>query len=81
MTNQTYTVTGTVTDGNTVTLDTAVPLKSAKVRVTLEPMPNPQELSYIEVIEEIHRNQRARGFQPPTKEEVDEYIRQERESW
>lgn len=34
-----------------------------------------------DVLEEIWEEQRARGHVPPTKKEVDEYIRAERESW
>lgn len=36
---------------------------------------------WIEVMEEIWAEQRARGHVPPTKEEVDQYIREERASW
>lgn len=35
----------------------------------------------MEVMEEIWRAQRERGHVPPTKEEVDAYIEEERNSW
>lgn len=34
-----------------------------------------------EVLDEIHARQRARGHVPMTKEEVDRYIEEERNSW
>jgi hypothetical protein len=88
-----YVVTGTVTDKSTVTLDEELPVSSMKVRVTVEPLdgdvPSVCESEagknstrpYLEVIEEIRARQRARGYVPPTLEEVDAYIREERESW
>jgi hypothetical protein len=88
---QTYVVTGTITDHKTVRLDEALPITAAKVRVTIEIIndeiindeiineKHPRPLA--EVLAEIHEGQRARGHQPPTPQEVDEYLRQERDSW
>lgn len=77
-----YIITGTVIDDHTVTLDEALPTTVSKVRVIVEPMPSPvQKQSYLEVMAEIRESQKARGHVPMTREEVDEYLRQERDSW
>jgi hypothetical protein len=82
MLNPTYTVTGTVTDENTVKLDEALPIRATKVRVTIELLEeNSQANRYTEIMAEIRRGQKERGHRPPTPEEVAEYLRQERESW
>jgi hypothetical protein len=72
-------VTGTVIDDRTVTLDESLPT-GTKVRVIVESATS-QRRPVIEVLEEIWAAQRKRGHVPPTREEVDEYIRQERDSW
>lgn len=79
MTEQnTYVVTGTISDGQLVALDELLPIKEGKVRLVVEAIKNRQQ-SYVETMEAIRESQRKRGFQPPTKEEVDEYIRAERD--
>jgi hypothetical protein len=76
-----YIVTGTLTDAHTVTLDEALPLTPTKVRLVVEPLPSVSQRPYQEVMAKIRQRQQARGHQPPTPEEVDSYIRAERESW
>ena len=76
-----YIVTGTLTDVHTVTLDEALPLKPAKVRLVVEPLDGEVQQPYQEVIAEIRQRQQARGYQPPIQEEVDTYLRAERDSW
>jgi hypothetical protein len=78
---QPYTLTGTLKDDRTVTLDEALPLKSGRVRLTVEPLRPESPKSYQEVLAAIRQRQRARGHQPPTREEVDAYLTSERESW
>ena len=74
-------VTGSLSDERTVKLDQPVQLGSVKLRVTLEPLPAESRRGYAEVLAEIRERQRARGHQPRTREEVDAYIRQERDDW
>ena len=74
-----YTLTGTLTDARTVTLDEALPLKPMKVRLVVEPLDS--KPPYQEVIAEMRERQRARGHQPPTRESVDAYLQTERDSW
>lgn len=76
-----YVLTGTLKDDQTVTLDEALPQNSGRVRLTLELLrPEPQK-PYGEVLAAIRQRQRARGHQPRTREEVDAYLKSERESW
>lgn len=76
-----YVVTGTLTDVRTVTLDEALPLKPAKVRLVVEPLEPDSQRPYQSVIADIRKRQRARGHQPATKEEIDAYLQTERDSW
>ena len=76
-----YIVMGTLTDAHTVTLDETLPLAPTKVRLVVEPLSPVCQPPYQEVIAEIRKRQRARGHQPPTREEVDSYLRAERDSW
>lgn len=76
-----YIVTGTLTDDRTVTLDEALPLTRTKVRLVVEPISQEPRLSYQEVISNIRNRQRARDHHPRTREEVDSYLTEERDSW
>jgi len=76
-----YIVTGEMTDDRTVRLDEALPVGSVKVRVVVEPISPALRRPIQEVLAEIYRRQEIRGHQPPTKEEVDAYLRTERDSW
>jgi hypothetical protein len=81
MVSQTYTVTGTMTNQNTVSLDESLPITAAKVRVTIETLNEQPTRPLNEVLAEIHQRLQASGHRPPTPQEVDEYLRQERDSW
>lgn len=76
-----YIVTGTLTNERTVTLDEALPFPSTKVRLVVEPLESGSSRSYQEIVAAIRERQGARGYQPPTKEEVDAYLQAERDSW
>ena len=79
---ESYTATGTLADGRTVVLDEELPVHGGRVRLVIEPIAAPQPKRPVaEVLEEIWERQRRRGFDPPSSEEVDAYIRAERESW
>jgi hypothetical protein len=47
----------------------------------VEVLPAEPRRTLSEVLEEIHRGQRERGFVPPMREEVDAYLKAERDSW
>jgi hypothetical protein len=79
MGNSSYTVTGTVVDEKTLKLDESLPIRSTKVRVTIEPLDAPQPNRYSEVMAEIRRRQKERNHQPPSPAEVEEYLREERD--
>jgi hypothetical protein len=76
-----YNVTDLLQNGRIVTLDSPLPLAEGKVRVSVEPLEQDKPMTHAEVIDMIRESQRQRGHTPPTKEEVDEYLRQERDSW
>lgn len=74
-------MTGTITDERTVTQDEALPATSVKFRLVVEPLTSTPELSYQETLALIQERQRERGYSPPTREEVDAYLENERSSW
>jgi hypothetical protein len=76
-----YVVTGTLTDRHTGRLDEDLPSSLNRVRLTVEAVDLPAKSSPMEVLDRIHARMRSRGYTPPTREEVDEYLRKERESW
>jgi len=78
---QSYQVTGTLTDGQTVKLDRKLPVLSSRVHLVVEPVEESRKSSRQEALARIHARQRERGHVAPTREEVDEYIRKERQSW
>lgn len=78
--NNTYIVTGTLTDDRTVTLDEALPPTPMKVRLVVEPLRPVSQRPYLEVMADIRQRQRARGHQPAAREEVDAYLQAERDS-
>jgi hypothetical protein len=79
--NLTHTVTGTVTDANTVKLDESLPLHSVKVRVTIEALPASRPNRYWEVMTDIRKRQHARNHQSPTPADVQRFVSEERKSW
>jgi hypothetical protein len=76
-----YIVTGTLNDDRTVTLDEALPLEPMKVRLSIEPLAPKPSRTHDEVIAEIWERQQRRGYQPPTRAEVDAYLEAERDIW
>jgi hypothetical protein len=79
MTNA-YVLTGTLTDKQNVRLDEAVSGPVGKVRVIIEPL-TPSTSEFLRTIEAIWAEQRARGYIPPTSEEVLADLQRERDSW
>jgi hypothetical protein len=78
---QAFVLTATLTDAQTLKLDEALPVQEGKVRVVVEVLPAAGKPSLSEVLARIHQGQRERGFTPRTREEVDAYLKAERESW
>jgi hypothetical protein len=80
--SKTEIVTGTLIDDHTVVLDKPLQSKATKVRLTIEPLsPQYYRLYRPEVISKIHAAQATRSYQPPSREEVDGWLKTERESW
>jgi hypothetical protein len=76
-----FTTTGTLTDGTTLTLDAPVPVGSGRVKVTVTIVPSPSPLDLEQFFDELRREQQARGHVPMTREEIDEFMREERAGW
>ena len=76
-----YVVTGTLTDGQTVTLDESVPVPGERVRLTIEPISLHAGTSYRETMAAIRERQKARGHRPPSRSEIDARVEDERDSW
>lgn len=76
-----HVVTGRLMDERTVLLDEALPLSPSKLRLVVEPLPTEVCRPYQDVMADIRRRQKARSHRPATPEEIDHYLRGERESW
>jgi hypothetical protein len=57
-------------DGVTLHLDNKVPLSPGRVMVTMRPTTQASGPTMLEVLSRIHREQRQRGRQPMTEEEM-----------
>ncbi len=79
---QAYVLTGQLSDSRSLVLDEPVPLNNGRVQVTVQAiMQKKSKQSHDEILSRIHARMKARGHVPPTKEEVDRYIEEERNSW
>ena len=81
--NDSYAVTGTLTDATTVKLDQPLPVSVGKVRVTVEVVstaPHPKQ-TLEEYLADLRARQAARGHVPRSREEIDAQVRAERDSW
>ena len=77
----TYTATGTLVDGRTVTLNRDIPIPKGKVRVVVKSLEEISKRPVLDVLSDIHKKQNARGHTPPVREQVDTYLQAERNSW
>ncbi len=77
----TYTATGTLVDGRTVTLNREIPIPKGKVRVVVKSLEEVSKRPVLDVLSDIHKKQNARGHIPPVREQVDIYLQAERDSW
>ena len=77
----TYTATGTLVDGRTVTLNREIPIPKGKVRVVVKSLEEVLRRPVHDVLSDIHKKQNARGHIPPVREQVDTYLQAERDSW
>ena len=80
--SEAYTGVGTLSDGKTVILDKPVRLPSGRVRVIVEPLPDGEHRdAWLDTLNEIRQSLRESGYRFRTKQEIDEQILSERESW
>ena len=85
---ETIRFTAVVDDNQVIRPPAGVVLPRGEVEVIVRPLtsspenpPAEEKPSLQEVMAVIRERQRQRGFKPPTREEVDEYLRAERDSW
>jgi hypothetical protein len=79
---QAYVVMGSLSGGRVVELDEALPVGHGKVRVIVEVLAPPAPPTpHDEFMAQLRERQRQRGHVPRTREEVDAYLKAERESW
>jgi hypothetical protein len=65
-------VEGTVREDGTLELDTKLSLAPGRVKVTVNPVPvSPPGENLMTVLERIWADQKARGYVPRTREEID----------
>ena len=77
----TWTVTGTISDAQTVRLNQPLPVSSGEVQVTIEMTEPAEKPTWLQVLEQIWVDQKARGHVPMTREEIDAFMREERAGW
>ncbi len=62
---------GTLQEDGTLVLDKKPNLPPGRVKVTVEPMWDPTQTDVWQVLEKIWAGQRARGYVPRSREEID----------
>lgn len=76
----TITVEGTLqSDGVTLRLESKLALPPGRVTITVQPTPERNGPTMVEVLDRIHRDQQQRGRQPMTEEQMAAEIAQMRE--
>ena len=76
-----YQVTGELTDSRHLTLDQPIPLEAGKVRVIVQDIPSERKPDLAAFEHALRQRQQARGHQPRSPEEVNDYLNAERDSW
>jgi hypothetical protein len=78
---ETYHVSGTLTDSRTIQLDEPIPVSSGRVRVIVEVPASAGKLSHEEFLTWLQQLHEARGHVPRTREELDAFLLTQRASW
>lgn len=73
--------TGHMIDAHTMHLNDPVPEMNRDLSITVREKAVEMPKDTIAALEWIRESQRKRGHIPPTREEVDAYIKAERDSW
>lgn len=77
MTGRTYTATGRLSNGRTLNLDQNLPISDGDVKVVVEPVQRIASRRPLDVLDTIScEREKSRS-----QEDIDQYIRHERESW
>jgi hypothetical protein len=79
---ETVVVTGKLTDSQTIRLDREVVVPKGPVRLTIEAIEIPGKRQTLwEFLDELRKNQAARGHVPRTAEEIRKSIKEDRDTW
>jgi hypothetical protein len=80
---QTFVVNGTVENGQLIHLDEPLPISTKRVSVVVRPALRKDRngKTLVEWLERIHERRRKLGIKSLTKEEIDAWIKEERDSW
>jgi hypothetical protein len=79
-----YVVTGTVENDQLIHLDKPLPITSKRVSVIVKPAESAKDCNgetLFAWLEQVHIRRNEMGVKSLTKQEIDDWIRQERESW
>lgn len=78
---QAYIVTGTLQGSQSVHLDEPVPIATERVRVTVQSLLPVSVRSPAEILDGIWARLKTAGHVPPSREEVEQRIQENRNSW
>lgn len=80
---QTFVVNGTVENGQLIHLDEPLPISTKHVSVVVRPALRKDRngKTLVEWLERIHERRKKLGIKSLTKEEIDAWIKEERDSW
>ena len=80
---QTYVATGTVENGQFIRLDAPLPITVARVSVIVRPSLKKDRngKTLIEWLKKIHKRREKLGIKSLTKEEINAWIKEERNRW
>ncbi|NMC81665.1 MAG: hypothetical protein GYA63_02275 [Armatimonadetes bacterium] len=75
------TITAVLRDDHTLVLDEPLAIESGTVEIVIRPQRKETQGSILASLREIRAGQKRRGHVPMTRDEVDDYIKEERRGW
>ena len=80
--SEAYSSTGTLSDHKTVILDEPIRLPPGRVRVIVEPLLGKSATyDWLDKLRAIRQTLRESGYRPRSRQEIDDQIQSERQSW
>jgi len=80
---QTYVASGTLENGRLIHLDEPLPIYTNRVSMVIKPVIKRERngKTLVEWLKKIHARREKLGIKSLTKEEIDAWIQEERDSW